>query len=120
MDSLRNSVRLIGRLGDEPKVKLLNGGRKLASISLATNEVYRDSKGVMQSNTTWHRLIAWDKTADIAEKLLTKGAEIAIEGKLTNRTWSDNNGVRHYLTEVVVNSLILLDKKPAAVSANEA
>lgn len=111
MNTLRNSVRLIGHLGDEPKVKMLNGGKKFASLSIATNESYRDSKGVMQSDTTWHRLVAWDKQAVIAEKYLKKGSEIAIEGKLTNRTWSDSNGSRHFLTEIVVNTMMLLDKK---------
>lgn len=111
MNALRNSVRLIGHLGDEPKVKKLNGGKKMATLSVATNEVYRDSKGEMQSDTTWHRLVAWDKNAEIAEKYLKKGAEIAIEGKLTNRSWADKNGEKHYLTEVVVNSLLMLDKK---------
>lgn len=111
MNSIRNSVRLIGHLGDVPKVKMLNGGRKIASLSIATNEVYRDSKGEMQSETTWHRLVAWDKQANIAEKFLKKGSEVAVEGKLTNRTWSDSNGSRHFLTEVVVSSLMLLDKK---------
>src|SRR5690606_32898006 len=111
MNALRNSVRLIGHLGDEPKVKMLNGGKKMATLSVATNEKYRDSKGDMQSDTTWHRLVAWDKQAEIAEKYLKKGSEIAIEGKLSNRTWNDANGARHYLTEVVINSMLMLDKK---------
>ena len=83
----------------------------MATLSVATNEKYRDSKGEMQSDTTWHRLVAWDKQAEIAEKYLKKGSEIAIEGKLTNRSWADKNGAKHYLTEVVVNSLLMLDKK---------
>lgn len=111
MNALRNSVRLIGRLGNEPKVKMLTGGRKMVTLSIATNEVYRDSKGDMQSETTWHRLVAWDKQAQIAEKYLKKGSEIAVEGKLSNRSWADKNGEKHYLTEVVVNSLLMLDKK---------
>ena len=111
MNALRNSVRLIGHLGDEPKVKKLNGGKKVVTLSIATNEVYRDSKGEMQSETTWHRLVAWNKQAEIVEKYLKKGAEIAIEGKLTNRSWADKNGEKHYLTEVVVNSLLMLDRK---------
>ncbi len=111
MNALKNSVRLIGHLGDEPKVKMLNGGKKIAAISLATNETYRDSKGGMQSETTWHRLVAWDKNADIAEKFLKKGSEVAVEGKLTHRSYEDKNGEKHYITEIVVNSLLMLDKK---------
>ncbi len=111
MNALRNSVRLIGRLGNEPKVKMLTSGRKMVTLSVATNETYRDSKGDMQSETTWHRLVAWDKQAQIAEQYLKKGSEVAVEGKLTNRSWSDNKGEKHYLTEVIVNSMLVLDKK---------
>lgn len=113
MNALKNSVRLIGRIGNEPKVKMLNGGKRMVTLSVATNETYRDSKGQMQSETTWHRVIAWDRDAIVAEKYLKKGSEVAIEGKLTNRSWSDKNGEKHYLTEVVVNALMLLDRKAA-------
>jgi single-strand DNA-binding protein len=111
MNALKNSVRLIGRLGDEPKVKKLVSGKKVANFSIATHEQYRDSKGEMQSETTWHRLVVWDKQAEIVEKYLKKGSEIAVEGKLTNRSWEGKNGEKQYLTEIVVNSLLMLDKK---------
>ncbi len=111
MNALKNSVRLIGHLGDVPKVKKLVSGKKMATLSIATNEQYRDSKGEMQSETTWHRLVAWDKQAEIAEKYLKKGSEIAIEGKLSNRSWEGKNGEKQHLTEIIVNSLMMLDKK---------
>jgi|SRR5690554_3287257 len=111
MNGLKNSVRLIGHLGNEPKVKVLNGGKKVATLSLATNEVYRDSNGALQSETNWHRLIAWDKQADIIEKLLKKGSEVAIEGKLTNHSYPDKDGTKKFITEIVIKSLLLLDKK---------
>ncbi len=111
MNALRNSVRLIGHLGDAPKVRLFESGRKIASFSLATNENYLDSAGNRKSETTWHRLVAYGKTANIAEKYLRKGSELAVEGKLTNRSYDDKNGDTHYITEVVVNSLMMLDKK---------
>ncbi len=111
MNALKNSVRLIGHLGDVPKVKKLVSGKKMATLSIATNETYRDSRGEMQSETTWHRLVAWDKQAEIAEKYLKKGSEIAIEGKLSNRSWEGKNGEKQYLTEILVNSLLMLDKK---------
>ena len=111
MNALRNSVRLIGNLGDEPKVRKLDNERKVATFSIATNEIYRDSNGEKQSETTWHRLVAWGKQADIVENYLKKGSEIAVDGKLTNRSYDDKNGEKHYITEVVVNSLLMLDKK---------
>ncbi|MBW6534620.1 MAG: single-stranded DNA-binding protein [Mariniphaga sp.] len=111
MNALRNSVRLIGHLGENPKVRKLESGKKVANFSIATNEIYRDSNGEKQSETTWHRLVAWEKQAEIAENYLKKGSEIAVEGKLTNRSYDDKNGEKHYITEVVVNSLLMLDKK---------
>lgn len=111
MNALRNSVRLIGNLGDDPEVRKLDSGKTVAHISVATNEIYRDSKGEKQSETTWHRLVAWGKQAEVAENYLKKGAEIAVEGKLTNRSYEDKNGSKQYITEIVVNSLLMLDKK---------
>ncbi len=110
MNVLRNSVRLIGHLGDDPKVRKLDNGRTVVSFSIATNEVYRDSKGEKQSETTWHRLVAWGKQAEVIENYVKKGSEIAIEGKLTNRSYDDKNGMKQYISEVVVNSVLLLDK----------
>ncbi len=110
MSTLRNSVRLLGHLGDNPKVIKLESGKTVANFSIATNEIYRDSHGEKQSETTWHRLVAWGKQAEVAEKYLKKGSEIAIEGKLTNRSWDDKNGEKQYMTEIVVNSLLMLDK----------
>ena len=110
MNALRNSVRLLGRLGDEPKVRNLESGKKVANFNIATNEVYRDSRGDKKEETTWHRMVAWGKQAEIAEKYLKKGSEISIEGKLTNRQWEDKEGEKHYTTEVVINSMLMLDK----------
>ena len=110
MNALRNSVRLLGHLGEDPKVRKLDSGKTVANFSIATNEIYRDSRGEKQSETTWHRLVAWGKQAEIAEKYLKKGSEVSIEGKLTNRSWEDKNGEKQYMTEIVVNSMLLLDK----------
>ncbi|MDX9908692.1 MAG: single-stranded DNA-binding protein [Bacteroidales bacterium] len=111
MNSLRNSVRLIGHLGDAPKVRKLDSGKKVANFSIATNEVYYDQSGKKISETTWHRLVAWGKQAEIAESYLKKGSEIAIDGKLTNRSYEDKNGEKQYITEIVVNSILMLGKK---------
>ena len=111
MNALRNSVRLIGHMGEDPKVRKLDSGKTVANFSIATNEIYRDQKGEKQSETTWHRLVAWGKQAEIIESYVKKGSEIAIEGKLTNRSWEDKNGEKQYMTEVLVNEVLLLDKR---------
>jgi single-strand DNA-binding protein len=111
MNALRNSVRLIGHLGDIPKVKQLESGRKVANFSVATNETYVDSAGNRRSETTWHKLVAYGPMANYAEKYLQKGTEVAVEGKLTNRQYSDKNGETHYISEVVVNSMLHLNGK---------
>lgn len=111
MNNLRNSVRLIGNLGTAPEVKNLEKGNKVAKLSLATNETYTNQKGEKVTDTQWHNLVAWGKTAEIAEKYLIKGSEVAIEGKLTSRSYTDKEGVKKYFTEVVVNEFLILDKK---------
>ena len=87
MSTLRNKVQLIGNLGNDPEIITLESGKKLAKFSLATNESYKNEQGEKITQTDWHNLIAWNKTADIIEKYITKGKEIAIEGKLTNRSY---------------------------------
>jgi single-strand DNA-binding protein len=111
MNALRNSVRLIGHLGDVPKIKQFESGRKVANFSLATNETYLDNSGARKSETTWHKLVAYGSNATVAEKYLQKGSEVAIEGKITNRSYNDKNGEAHFITEIVVNSLLMLDSR---------
>lgn len=116
MYALKNKVQLIGNLGNAPEVKTTESGKKLARFSVATNESYRNAQGEKVTETTWHNLIAWGKVADIAEKYLNKGSEIAIEGKLINRSYTDKDGNKKYITEVQVNELLMLGSK-AEVSA---
>ncbi|MDA8728669.1 single-stranded DNA-binding protein [Flavicella sp.] len=111
MSNLRNKVILIGHLGNDPEVKDLESGTKVANFSLATNDYYKDPQGERVENTQWHYLVAWNKTAEILEKYVKKGQEVAIEGKLTNRSYDDKEGNKRYVTEVVVNELVLLGKK---------
>lgn len=111
MNSLRNKVQLIGNLGNDPEIITLESGKKLAKFSLATNENYKDADGQKQTKTDWHNLIMWNKTAEIAEKYLQKGKEIAIEGKLTNRSYETKEGEKRYITEVLVNELLMLGSK---------
>jgi single-strand DNA-binding protein len=113
MYALKNKVQLIGNLGNNPEIKTLDGGKKLARFSVATNEVYRNTKGEKVTETQWHNLVAWGKVAEIAEKYLSKGSEVAIEGKLMNRTYNDKDGVKKYFTEVQVNELLMLGDKPS-------
>ena len=111
MYSLRNKVQLIGNLGGAPEVKNTENGKKLARFSVATNEVYRDAKGEKVKQTTWHNLVAWGKLAEIAEKYLNKGSEVAIEGKLISRSYTDKTGIKKYSTEIEINELLMLGTK---------
>lgn len=111
MNALRNSVRLIGNLGTNPEMKAFESGKKVTRITLATNETYTNQKGEKITDTCWHNLVMWGKTAEIAEKYLEKGSEIAIEGKLTSRAYTGKNGEKKYITEIVVNELLMLGKK---------
>ena len=110
MNALRNKVQLIGHVGQEPEIKTFEGGKKLANITLATNESYTNAKGEKVEQTEWHRLTAWGKTADLIESYVIKGKEIAVEGKLTHRSYDDKDGVKRYITEDVISELRLLGK----------
>jgi single-strand DNA-binding protein len=114
MNALRNKVQLIGNLGAAPDVKTITNGRKMARFSMATNESYYNSKGEKVEETQWHLVVAWGKSAEIAEKLLDKGSEVAIEGKLINRSYTDKDGVKKYITEVELNEILLLGTKATA------
>ena len=108
MYALRNRVQLIGNLGGSPEVRTTETGKKLARFSVATNESYRSTQGEKVSETQWHSLIAWGKTAEIAEKYLDKGTEVVVEGKLVHRHFVDKDGVKRFVTEVQVSELLLL------------
>ena len=114
MFSLRNKVQLIGNLGKLPDVKNTEAGKKLVRFSVATNETYTNTKGEKVKETQWHNLVAWGKVADIAEKYLDKGSEVAIEGKLISKDYLDKEGVKKYVTEIQVNELLLLGSKASA------
>ncbi len=110
MSTLRNKVQLIGNVGNDPEIKTFDGGKKLAKLNVATNESYKNEKGEKVEETQWHSLIAWGKTADIIEKYVVKGKEIAIEGKLTHRSYEDKTGEKRYVTEIVIDELLMLGK----------
>ena len=108
MYALRNKVQLIGRLGNVPDVKLTEKGKKWARFSLATHATYRNTLGEKVTETQWHHLVAWGKLAELAEKFLEKGKEVAIEGKLVNRNYTDKDGIKRYTTEILVSEILLL------------
>ena len=111
MSTLRNKVQLIGNLGNDPEVVALESGKKVAKFSLATNDSYVNAKGEKIEETEWHNVIAWNKTADLVASYLEKGKEVALEGKLTTRSWDDENGNKKYITEVVCSEILFLGTK---------
>ncbi len=112
MNALSNSVRLLGNLGKEPVIKSLTNGGKLATFSLATKSFSKDKDGNRKEETDWHNLVVWGKQAEIVEKYLTKGSQIAVEGMLKSRKYTDSEGHDKYVTEVVVNEFQMMSRKP--------
>lgn len=110
MSTLRNTVQLIGHVGNDPEIVNLESGKKLAKFSIATNESYKNAKGEKITDTQWHNIIAWGKTAELVENYVPKGKEVGVEGKLTTRSYEDKEGNKRYITEVVCNELLLLGK----------
>lgn len=110
MSTLRNKVQLIGNLGNDPEIVNLESGKKLAKFSIATNESYKNNKGERVTDTQWHNVVAWGKTAEIIETYVTKGKEVAIEGKLTSRSYETKTGEKRYITEIVCDELLMLAK----------
>lgn len=108
MSTLRNHVRLIGNVGNNPEIKNLESGKKVANFSIATNDFYRNAKGEKMQDTQWHNLVAWGKTAAIVENYVSKGKEVAIDGKLTSRSYEAEDGTTKYVTEIIVNEVLLL------------
>lgn len=110
MNALRNKVQLIGNVGNTPEILTLESGRKFARFSMATNESYKNARGEKVTDTQWHDIVAWGKTAELIESYVPKGKEIGIEGRLTNRSFEDKDGVKRYVTEVLCSELLLLRK----------
>lgn len=111
MNKLKNKVQLIGNLGSAPEIIALDSGKKIAKFSLATNESYLNNKGEVVKDTQWHNLIAWGNNVSIIEKYLTKGSEVAVEGKIVHRTYDDKQGNKKYVTEINVKELLMLSNK---------
>jgi single-strand DNA-binding protein len=108
MNALRNKVQLIGRLGQDPDIKTLESGKKVAHFTMATNENYKSADGSKTEETTWHSIVAWNGLAELASKYLKKGREVCIEGRISYRSYTDKNGMPKSVTEIVASDLVLL------------
>ncbi|MDX9752138.1 MAG: single-stranded DNA-binding protein [Flavobacteriales bacterium] len=113
MNLLKNNVRLIGNLGADPEVREVAKGRKVARLSVATNERYRNAEGAQVTDTQWHTVVAWGRTAEQVEMLLRKGTQVTLEGRLVHRSYEAKDGTKRYVTEVVMNGFQLLGSRPA-------
>ena len=107
---------LIGNLGSDPELRFTPSGVQVANFSLATTESWTDKSGERQERAEWHRIVLWRRLAEVAGQYLKKGSKIYIEGKLQTRSWEDQNGQKRYTTEVVANSMEMLDGGQAAVA----
>ncbi len=117
MNALKNKVQLMGYLGNDPEVKTMENGRKMARFAVATNEGYKNSKGEWVENTQWHNLTAWGSVAENVEKNLFKGIEVLIDGKLVNGNYLDKEGNKKYFTEVHVNDFLLVGKRSPVLAS---
>ena len=119
MNNLRNRVLLIGNLGQDPEIKNLENGKKVAHFTIATNDAFKSSEGQKVEETTWHNIVAWNGLAETAAKFLKKGKEVAIDGRLVYRSYEDKKGVTKYITEIVMNEMLLLRSSTKTDEAKE-
>lgn len=110
MNALRNKVQLIGRLGQDPEIVTFPSGDKIAKFSMAIDDSYKDKDGKKVERTYWHNVVVRGGLVKVVEDFVSKGKEIAVEGKLTNRVWEDKDGNKRYFTEVVCNELLMMSK----------
>lgn len=111
MFTLKNNVQIIGHLGNDPLLKTTESGKKLARFSVATNESYWNASGEKVVETQWHQIVAWERLAEVVEKYLVKGAEIAASGKIVNRNYTDDDGNKRYVSEIQLNEILFLSNK---------
>ena len=110
MNTLKNKVQLIGHLGANPEIKVFDENKKLAQLSLAVNDGFKNAEGEWQDDTQWFNLVAWSKLAQYAEQYLLKGSEIAIEGRIVNKSYTDKNEIKRATTEIIISEILLLNK----------
>ena len=110
MKSLRNQVQLIGRLGANPEMKEFSIGNNKVTISVATSETYKNKAGDQITDTQWHRVVAWNGTGNYIHKYMSKGDEIMVQGKLNYSNYDDKNGITHYVTEIIADQVLMMQK----------
>lgn len=111
MSSIRNSVQLIGNVGKDIELKTISNGSAVANFSLATNEYYKNTKGEKVQETQWHNIVIWGKQAERASKMLAKGSEVLITGKITYRSYEATDGGKRYVTEIKADDFVAISKK---------
>jgi single-strand DNA-binding protein len=116
INTIKNSVQLTGNIGKAVNLISFDNGNKKATLVLATNESFTNTKGEKVKNTTWHNLIAWGKTAELMAQSIQKGNEVSVHGKLSNRTYTDKDGNTRYITEIVVNEFFKVASTAAPIS----
>ncbi len=112
MSTIKNRVQLVGNLGGAPELKVFENN-KLARFSVATSEYKKNKAGETITETNWHNIVAWGKLAETAEQNFEKGSQVVVDGKLVNRSYTDKEGKKRYVTEVVANDVYLVNKKQA-------
>lgn len=117
MNTMKNLVQLIGNLGNDPEIKEVSGGRRMARMSVATSESYTNKSGERITDTQWHTVVAWGQTAEMAERLLRKGSPVMLEGRLVHRSYEAKDGSKRYITEVVMSNFQLLPNKREEAAA---
>ena len=115
-----NKVTLIGRLGQDPEIRYTQSGSAVANATIATNDYLTDKQGEKQERTEWHSLVLWGKLADLAQSYLKKGSQVYVEGRLQTRDWEDQQGQKHYKTEVVVTTMQFLDSRISESESDQA
>lgn len=110
MNTLRNTVSLIGNLGKDPVITQFGKDNSVARFSVATNESYKDKNGEWATNTTWHNIVAWGKSAELCGQLLKKGSEVALEGKLVTNSYETKEGEKRFNTEISLREFIVINK----------
>ena len=114
-----NKAILLGNLGKDPEIRKLDDGRAVANFSIATSESYKNKAGERVTNTEWHNVVLWSPLAEIAENYLKKGSQVYIEGKISNRSYEDKDGVKKYISEVVGRDITLLGRAPDSAGQNQ-
>ena len=107
---MKNSVQLVGNVGQDPEIRNLEGGKKVVNFNIATSDSYKNEKGEKVEQTEWHRIVAWGNSAEIIEKYVVKGNQVGVVGKLTHRTYDDKDGIKRSITEVLVSEVLLMSK----------